>query len=100
MVLLTSGSTYLFVLVARKDGVIWDLTSATVVLILRDPDLVESQKTATVFNGPAGIARYSAPVTDIDAVDTVGKPKWARRWVITDGSIVQKSHWIEFSVPD
>lgn len=98
---LTQGSTYLFVLAARKDGLIWDLTSATVQFILRDPDGNESTKNATIFNATAGIARYAMPTTDLDETDDSNKPyKWARRWVITDGSIVQRSHWIEFSVPD
>lgn len=99
MVNLTSGSTYLFVLIARKDGAIWDLSDATVQLILRDPEGTESTKSAVIVNGPAGIARYSSPVTDLDITD-IQQTKWARRWKITDGSIVQKSHWIEFSVPD
>lgn len=99
LVSLTSGSTYLFVLVAKKDGETWDLSNATVQLILRDPSGTQTTKTATVFNGPAGIVRYSSPAADLSTIDT-NTARWARRWVITDGGIIQKSHWIEFSVPD
>ena len=96
---LTVGSTFLFVHVAYKDGLIWDLSSATVTLSLRDPNGAIVVNSATILSGPAGLVQYVGVVGDITMTDQ-GQRKWARRWNITDGAIVQHSHWIEFSVPD
>ena len=96
---LTTGSTYLFVLVATKDNAVWDISAATIQFLLRDPNGSIVTKTATITNGPAGLAQYSAVAADLPILD-VGATTWARRWVITDGVVIQKSHWIVFSVPD
>lgn len=95
----TAGSTYLFVLIANQDGRIWDLTSATVQLLLRDPAGNIATLSATVTDATNGIAQYSSSTTDIDEPND-GQKSWALRWKITDGSVVQNSHWIDMPVPD
>ncbi len=90
---LTVGSTYRFRLEAEKDGVVWDLSAATVQLILKKPDDTETTYTATVTDGPGGVAVYDSAAVDLDVVGG-----WRLSWKVTDGSVIQKSLPIPFAV--
>lgn len=91
--IIVADSTHSFKLIAEKDGAVWNLSSATVELILRDPDGIETTNNATVTDGANGIASYSSAASDHS------KPgNWKRTWKVTDSSIVQKSRPIPFRV--
>lgn len=89
----TVGSTYRFQITATKDGVAWNLTSATVKLYLQKPDGTATEYAATVTSGAGGVAKYDCATTDLD----VPGP-WRRSWHITDGAVVQESAPIPFVV--
>lgn len=90
----TTGSVYAFELEALKDGVVWDITGAAVSLWLTDPAGTEAEKTATVTDGPAGLAAYTTLETDFDRRGT-----WLRQWCVGVGGVVQwwtpQSFWVE-----
>jgi len=89
----TVASTHRFRLEARKDGVVWDITGAAVTLLLRKPDGTNSTKSATVTDGPAGIAEYVCSTADLDV-----HGGWRRSWRVVDGSVDIRSLAIPFSV--
>lgn len=89
----TIASTNRFRLEAKKDGVIWALTSATVTLLLRKPDGTGLVKTATVTDGPGGVAEYVSLTTDLDVIGG-----WRRSWRVVDGAVDVRSLPIPFSV--
>lgn len=90
---LTVGSTYRFRLEARLNGAVWNLALATVQLLLRDPDGNTETKSATVTDPVGGIAVYDSVAADLDEAGG-----WRRSWKVTDGSIIQTSQTIPFSV--
>ena len=90
---LTIGSTYRFRLVAKKDGVTWDLTAATISLLFRKPDGTSLTGSATVTDGPGGVAEYVCSTTDLDIIGG-----WRLSWKVVAGVIVQSSLPIPFSV--
>ena len=87
------GSTYAWTLNAKKDGAVWDITGATVTMILRKDDGTESTKSATVTDGPAGVAVYTGLTTDLTEVGG-----WRRTWRVVLGAIDIKYLPIPFSV--
>jgi len=92
---LVAGSAYRFELNARKDGALWNLTGLTVKLILKKPDLSESEKTATVTDGPNGVARYASVAADLDVTG-----EWFRTWEITELAKPYRDRPISFLVED
>ena len=76
------GNTHKFLLAAEKDGLTWDLSSATVTLIFVKPDWSQVTKSATLVSGPAGTAQYTTLTTDLDQ-----SGKWRRFWRVVDGSV-------------
>lgn len=90
---LVKNKTYTFSLEAKKDGVTWDITGATVTLIFRKPDGTTSTKIATITSGVGGLAEYTTLTTDLDVIST-----WSRAWNIVLGSIDVRSEPIAFSV--
>src|SRR5688572_20014004 len=95
MAAVVSNSTHVFRLVAKKDGAVWDLTDAVVLLYFRkyDPSSTLLTKTATVTSAAAGIAEFTCSTTDI-----ILAGKWTRTWQITQGAVVQRSEPIWFDV--
>lgn len=97
------GNTHQFLLTAKKLAydaaafavldAVWDLTTATVTLIFVKPDGTLVTKTASITNGPKGLAQYTTTTTDLD---TVGD--WQRYWRVIDGSVDLRSGPITFTV--
>ena len=78
-----------------KDGVTWDLSSATVTLCLVKPDGTAVEKSATVTDGPRGQASYTTTTSDLDTPGV-----WRRSWKIVDGDVTLETPPIRFSVVD
>jgi hypothetical protein len=94
--MIVAGNTYRFTpneTGVLKDGAIWDLTGATVTLILTDPANVETRHVATLTAPTAGLAEYLSLVTDIVAVG-----QWLRKWRIVQGAIDVTSPAVPFFV--
>lgn len=88
------SSTYRFRAAVTKDGSAWDLSAATVYLILRDPDGNESSKAATVQSpASAGVAYYVCTTTDLPK-----RGHWTRCWRVVDGSIDMRGAPVSFTV--
>lgn len=87
------GNTYKFRLTATRDGAAWDLTGATVTMALRNPAGIAAIKSASVTNAAGGIVEYNSIISDI-ATSGI----WSRSWEITQGTIVQESPIVSFSV--
>jgi hypothetical protein len=84
---LATGATYAFTLNAKKDGVVWDLSAATVKFYLHDPfGNRTGPYTATVTNPTGGVAVYTSLVADIGVAGS-----WSRSWEVTDGAVI--GHW-------
>ncbi len=81
----TCFSTRNFQLTVTKDGGAWDITGATVTVTFTPPassGLPAFTRTATVTNGPAGIAGYVTTTADITVPGL-----WTREWNVTLGPI-------------
>lgn len=87
------GSTQRLQITARKDGAVWDLTSATITLFLRRPDGKETEYSATASSPTSGIARYDAAASVLNKTGN-----WIRTWKIVDGSVTQYSEEIPFRI--
>ena len=83
------GSTEKFQVSAFLDGVFWDLTGGSAILILSDPNGNKTSYTATIFGGGAFYVWTMA-----------GTPgTWLRAWSLQDAQgVVQVSRPIAFSV--
>ena len=90
---LTVGSTYDFILNAKKDGVTWNITGATVTVVFRKPDASQVTRSATVTDGPNGVAAYAGTTTDLDVIGG-----WRRTWRVVLGAIDLRYIPIPFSV--
>lgn len=66
----------------KKDGVVYDLTGATVTLLLRDPAGTLHTKSATIVSGPLGSVRYDTTTSDIT---TPGQ--WKRAWRVVHNGL-------------
>ncbi len=88
------GGTYDFTHYVEKDGAVWDISGATVLIYFTKPDLTAlAPLTATVSDGPAGVAHYANPTTLLDVPGG-----WLRRWEVSKGGIVLPSGPIFFDV--
>lgn len=87
------GGTYRFKLTAYNNGVIWNLSVATVTLYLRKPSGALLTKTATIDAPLLGNAYYDTIITDLDEVEV-----WSAAWKVTDGAVVQRSNTAYFLV--
>jgi hypothetical protein len=84
-----------FTLNALKDGVVWDLTGATVSLYLLKPDKVTKVGpfAAALSDAVNGVAHYQVASTVIDRVGT-----WQRQWRVVLGSVQLWSKLYSFDV--
>lgn len=91
------GNTVKFRLLAKKDGVVWDLTGATVSLYLLKPDgsTVLGPYVATIDDGPAGDASYQVSES---VLDTAGP--WALQFKVSKSGIVLRSRVYGFNIYD
>lgn len=88
------GNDVSFTLEVKKDGVVWDISSASVLFYLRDPDGNWSTAyTATVTDGPGGVAVYNAAETVIDQ-----EGSWMKQWEITKDDITLRTEAEAFTV--
>ncbi len=88
------GNTVSFQATVRLNNVVWDITGATVLIYIRDPDgNWDSPFTATIDDGPAGHAEYTVPTTTFDDNGT-----WVIQWKFSKAGIVKWSDQIEFEV--
>ena len=90
---LTVGSVYRFRLTAKKDGVVWNLTGATVQLLLRNPSGTTTTYAATLTEPTEGIADYTSSTGDLSVIGG-----WRRSWKVTQGTVIQNSLPVSFSV--
>jgi hypothetical protein len=91
---LTVGSTYRFqAKPVTKDGTTWNLSAATVQLLLRDPDGNVYTRNATVTDAANGVAEYVCTPADLNVPGT-----WTRRWKVTDGGVQITGDDIPFQV--
>lgn len=89
-----AGGTYTFKLVASKDGVVWDITGATIYLVLRRGRSIVSRFAATITNASGGIAQYTTTTEDLKAGN------YLCSWQVSQGSIVVESPSVPFPVAD
>lgn len=87
------GNTHKFLLTAQKDGVVWDISTATVTLTLVKPDKSQATKSASLVSGPAGTAQYTTLTTDLDQDGL-----WFRYWRVVDGTVDLRCGPIPFTV--
>lgn len=88
------GNTQDFTLYAKKDGVVWDITGATVLLSLRKPDgTILGPFTAIISNGPGGIAHYQVDNTVLDI-----EGDWSREWKVSKSGVEIRTKIINFTV--
>lgn len=91
---LVVGDTADFTIHVKKDGAVWDISGATVTLTLRDPDgNTVGPFSATVSNGPGGIAHYQVADTVLDQ-----SGDWARQWKVEKSGVELKTRIINFTV--
>lgn len=79
---IVTRSTQRFFLYASKDGAVWNITGATVTLVLTDPLGVVTTKTATISDAANGVAYYETLVTDITLAGS-----WLRRWRVVQSPL-------------
>ena len=78
----------------QSGGAPWDLSGQTTVTLKFNPPIGDSfVRTATIDDGPAGLAHYTLEVDDILVGGT-----WERRWRIQQGAIDLTSLPIVFEV--
>lgn len=82
MATITKGSTHRFQLTATKDGVVWDLTGATVTLYLIDTAGVQTNYTATISDPTAGVAYYDVSTSVLNQ-----SGQWARAWRVVQSGV-------------
>lgn len=97
------GNTHMFLLTALKDGVIWDLTLATVTLdFVRPPDANGNRSSftvnATVISGPAGTAQFTTLPNPTPTLNVSGM--WERWWHVVVGGIDMRYGPLRFDVVD
>lgn len=99
---LTLGSTYQHLskdlvtgLGIKKNGVVWDLTGATVSVIFERPDETEFTRVATITDAANGLASYTNPAGELDVIGT-----WTKCWQVVQGSISIRSLPETFLVKD
>lgn len=91
---LTVGSQYRFQAALKKNGLVWDLTGATVTLEFKRPDGTTFSRSASLLNATAGVVYYDSAVADLDVAGTT----WTRAWKVTLNSKVNYTTPIGFTV--
>jgi len=93
----TVGSTKTWELIAKKDGVVWDISSAVVTLYFVKQDSSIVSFNAPVTDGINGIAKYTNLSTLFVSAD---RGTWFSVWKVADGSVVEYSVGEVFTVAD
>ena len=94
---MTVGGTFILTHAAKKDGVVWDLTGATVTVYLGKPSgTVVGPFTATVAAPTTGVATYT---TLAGATPTLSEDgRWWAVWRVVQGAIDVDSERMHFPV--
>lgn len=91
---LTVGSTYDWRLnQAKKDGVVWDISAATVTLLLKSPAGTVTTYGATLYDAANGRAKYVGVGSELTEAGT-----WHRVWRVQQAGIDVRSPPIPFVV--
>lgn len=90
---LTVGSQYRFEATLTKDGSVWNLTGAAVLIWFKRPDGTTFSKTASLLNAAAGQVNYDSAAADLNQAGT-----WTRSWQVTINTIVDYTAPVQFSV--
>jgi uncharacterized protein YfaS (alpha-2-macroglobulin family) len=88
-----AGDTVDLTIHAKKDGVVWDITGATVTLYLISPGGTATAKSATVSDGPGGVAHYTTATTDLSEAGD-----WKVQWKVVAGAVTMWSDQIDLEV--
>lgn len=89
-----AGKTYRMRLIASIDGAVWNITGATVTLILKDQDGNVTEKTANITSASDGTAEYTTTITDLTA------GTWELSWEVSQSGVVLESETEEFQVAE
>lgn len=92
---LTIGSTYRFAPdgAITRDGAPWDLTGATVTVLLKAPSGAITTLTATVDDAAGGLAHADNATGDLSERGT-----WTRSWKVEQSGVVLISVPVPFEV--
>lgn len=90
---LTVGSQYRFQATLTKDGSLWNLTGATIVVYFKRPDGTTFNKTASLLNAAAGQVNYDSATGDLNQAGN-----WTRSWQVTLGGVVDYTPPVQFTV--
>lgn len=91
---LTVGSQYRFQATITKNGLLWDLTSATVVIYFKRPDGTTFNQTGALLSATNGQVNYDCTTSDLNQAGS-----WTRSWKITDsGGKVTNTIPVQFTV--
>lgn len=93
MSVLTVGSQYQFEETITKNGAVWDLTGATVLIFFKRPDATTFSQAATIANAAAGQVTYDSLTTDLNMAGD-----WTLSWKITLGGKVDYTEPRRFTV--
>ncbi len=74
---LVVGSQYNFLDVITRNGVIWDLTGATVTIYFKRPDATTFSFTGTLTTPTSGQVSYQCATTDLNQAG-----QWTRAWKV------------------
>lgn len=80
---LTLNSTYRFKLAARKDNAVWDLTGASVYLLMQLPDGTSISRVGTILVAADGTAKYDSLTTG----DLTIEGRYLRSWRVVQGGV-------------
>lgn len=94
MSVITVGSQYRFEATITKNGAVWDLTGATVLIYFKRPDGTTFSKSASLLNATAGQVNYDSAVGDLNQAGTT----WTRSWQVTLGGVVDYTPPVQFTV--
>lgn len=90
---LTVGSQYRFRATLTKDGMVWDLTGATITLNFKKPDGSTSTRSASLLVASSGQVYYDSTVADLDQAG-----EWRRSWKVNLGGIISLTVPVRFTV--
>jgi len=78
MAIHVGDTTRFWLTITDEDGGVVDITGGTIAVRLAKPSGTTVEKTGSVSDGPAGIALYDAPSTDLDV-----EGRWRIQAIVT-----------------
>lgn len=92
---IAASATHPFDLAASYGGETWDLTGATVTILFRSPAGVQTEKTATILDAAAGLARYLTGTTDL-VCEARRRERWTFCWRVRQSPIDERTLPVPF----